>query len=288
MECFHQPLPQLLRGHLEYKSVAPSSTTTANAVPPYALLCKSHSLFLKYAEDYLKEDRVKESEYSSQQIGPEFEQLTLDNEADLVLASHLFVIKPFLNILNIRYGKNFTASCEQTAKKDLLGESGNSARMDFVFRSAKDNQIVFVLEFKRRELIRYDDYRGALLPEDAKDIEIQAKIQEAEAALVEDGDDDILLGDNAMSHTKQLAMYASQNDCEHVALLNWDHLLLFEFNKRSEAEATETTAGETAGLTWVSEHRELECEHVNQGNIRKALLGFALHAFEKHDISTVS
>ena len=97
-----------------------------------------------------------------------------------------------------------------------------------------------------------------------------------------------LLSANAVSQAKQVATYASMNDCEHVALLNWDHLLLFEFDMRSKAEATSTTAGDTAKLTWVSQDRDLECKHVNEGNIRKALLGFALHAFEKHGISKVS
>ena len=287
MECFQQPLPQLLRGHLKYESVAPSGTT-ADAVPPFAYLCKSHSLFNEFAEGYLKEDSIKESKYLSQQIGPEFEQLTLDNEADLVLASHLYVIKPILNVLAIRYGKNFTASCEQPAEKSSTGESGKGTRTNFVFRSAKTKRIVCVLEFTCREQIRYEDYVNALLQEDASEIEMEAKIRrEAEDVLMEDGEQDILLKDNALSHTKQLATSASQYDCEHIALLNWDHLLLFQFDERSEARTTNTIAGETAELTWVSEHRELECEHVNKGNIRKALLGFVLYAFWSNAIRKV-
>jgi hypothetical protein len=64
--------------------------------------------------------------------------------------------------------------------------------------------------------------------------------------------------------------------------------LLYEFNKRSEGKATKTTAGETAELTWVSESRDLDGKHVNEGNVRKALLGFILYVFEKHGISKVS
>jgi hypothetical protein len=267
MQCFHQPLPQLLRGHLEYKSVAPSSTTTAKAIPPFVFLCKSLSS-LDYAENYLQADFTKENKYSSQQIGPELEQLTLDNEAGLVLASHLFVIKPILNILKIRYNKTFTASFEQAA---------------FVIRLVRDDKIIFVLEFQHREQIRYEDYREALLPEDAEDDELYAKIEEAESEPVEVNQHS-LLKDNALSHTKQLAASAKQYGCEDVALLNWDHLLCFEFDFLSDAEETETTAGESAQLIWVSENRELDCEHVNQGNIRKALLGFILSAFDKHGI----
>jgi hypothetical protein len=269
MECFHQPLPQLLRGHLEYKSVAPSART-AKAIPPFVFLCKSN-MFLGYAEGYLQGDLTKESKYSSQQIGPEFEQLTLDNETDLVLASYLFAIKPLLNILKIRFGKKFTVSCEQAA---------------FVFRSAKDNKIVFVLEFQRREQIRYEDYQKALLPEDAEDVELYAKIEEAESGLVEDNEHS-LLKHNALSHTKQLAVYAKQQDCEDVALLNWDHLLLFKFDEANigfKKPARIPTAGETAELTWISEHNAVHNrdrgDFIHRAGIRKALLGFMLEAFE--------
>lgn len=285
LECFNQKLPQLGRGPLDYKIVKASSTTTGNATPPYVLLCKQHDSFQQIAESCLKADPTRKSELSQQSIGPEYKQLSLDNESDLVLASGLFVLKPILNIISIWYGDNVKVTCERTAKTDLLGDGEKATRVDLVFRSAKDNKIVLILEYKRRELIIYRTYRRALLWKDkASKKDIEAKVRQAKRNAIESS----FLVDNSLAHAKQLAVYAKQHECEDIALLNWDHLFLFEFNKRSEAEATNTTAGETAELTWISEDRELECEHVNEGNIRKALLGFILHVCKKHSISKVS
>lgn len=284
LECFNQKLPQLRRGPMQYKTVKASSTTTAIAVPPHVLLCKQHDSFQQFAEGCLKAERTQKSRLSQQPIGPEFGQITLDSEADLVFASSLFVIKPILNIISIWYGDNVTVTTEFTAKADLLEGNEKATRVDLVFRSAKDNRIILLVEYKRRELIKYELYHRALLPkEGTSDNEIRAKIREVTAS-----DKGTFLYQNALYHTKQVALYASQNNCEDNALLNWDHLLLYEFNKRSERTATGTAAGEIADLTWVSESRDLDGEHVNEGNIRKVLLGFILRVFTKHGISKVS
>jgi hypothetical protein len=247
LECFNQKLPQLGRSLMIYKTVKASSTTTANTVPPHVLLCKQHDLFQQHAEDCLKKDRTQKSEYSQQPIGPEFKQIKLDNEADLVFASAIFVIKPILNIISIWYNDNITVTSDQTAKIDLLGDNEKATRVDLVFRSAKDNRIILILEYKRRELIMYEKFRGALLSKkEASDNDIRVKIRQTKQT-----DRKTLLLQNALVYTKQVASYAEQFGCEDIALLNWDHLLLYEFNKRSEGKATKTTAGETAELGYL-------------------------------------
>jgi hypothetical protein len=276
LECFDRPLPWLHRGKLEYDKVKASSVTTALAVPPRVLLCSSGEYYSQRADDYLKLQSTRQSSLTNQTVGTEFSQISLDNEQSLVLASDLYILKPILSILQCKYGKDFRVTCEAKPKKDELENGESATRVDLVFRSTKGEQeVIFAIEYKRREQIRYNDFKMALLPKDASSNEIAEK---AAASMNELNDS--FLKDNGLNTTKQVTTYADQFRCPYIALLNWDHLQLLEFNKLREAAATGTKAGPTAKLTWVSETRHSEGEHVHAGNIRKVLLGFAIEAFE--------
>lgn len=276
LECFDRPLPWLHRDKLEYQKVDASSKTTDNAVPPRVLLCSSERYYLQQADKYLKQQTTRESNLKSQTVGTEFSQISLDNEQSLVLASDLYILKPILSILECKYGKDFVVICEAKPNKDELENGESATRVDLVFRSTKGKQeVIFAIEYKRREQIRYGDFKMALLPTDASTNKIDEKV-----AASFDRPNRSFLEFNGLQFTKQVATYAAQYRCPYVALLNWDHLLLFKFNKLSKAAETETKAGQTANLTWVSEDRHSEGEHVHAGNVRKALLGFAIEAFE--------
>ncbi|KAF3007604.1 hypothetical protein E8E13_007865 [Curvularia kusanoi] len=277
IECFDRKLPLLRRADLDYKQVTPSGKTTADAIPPYVLLHKEAGSYQKQADHYLQ---TRGSILRQQQLGTVFDQLNLNTEVDLVLASTLYIIKPILDILQNRYGKDgFTVSSEERTRSEQLDDGQTATRVDLVFRSTSDKkEAILIMEYKRREMIDYDDVEKALLPGHATPNEINAKVAEAQFK-------GSLLARNALSYTKQLATYADQNTCRFVSLLNWDHLPLFDFNKLSDAAASGTTAGRTAELTWISEE-QMEDEFIEQGMIRKALLGFALKAFDNYFVNS--
>lgn len=280
LRCFEQVLPQLIRDKLDYKSVQPSSQTTKKAEPPLILLCKQNTNVRREADRYLQQVTTKTSILANQLLGTESTQITLNNETDLVFASTLYIIKPLLDVLQLRDGNTFTVTSEEKAKAETLASNETASRVDLVIRSnSKDKKAILVIEYKRREQIRYKDFEKALLPIDAPVDEVKKKLQEVKRSATR-----TLLQQNALSYTKQVATYAKHNDCKHIALLNWDHLLLFEFNKRQGGMASGFTAGETAELVWVSEE-QTEGRHVQPGYIRKALLGFAFNAFDEHNRS---
>lgn len=277
IDCFEKSLPHLGRTVTSYKNVKSSSKTTEAAIPPSSLLCKTGTSVLKTTDDYLQRKCIKESNLVSQLLGTEFVQARLDNETELVFASSLYIVKPILEVLQCLYGTDkFTLHSELNTKIEYLEQGEQAVRVDLVFRTNdQEPKVILVVEYKRREQIRYGNFQKALLPINASADDIRKKAAEANRA--EHGS---LLTGNALPFTKQVTMYAKQNKCRYVALLNWDHLLLFEFNKMQDAVLSETTAGPTAELAWFSEAKP-DGTYVRKSKIRKALLGFILQVFEE-------
>lgn len=195
------------------------------------------------------------------------------------MASTLYLIKPILHMLQLRYGgKMFTISSEDTAKKEMVKTGESATRVDLIFRSVKDGRVILIIEYKRQQQILYKQFERTLLPSNASERQITNKIAEAANATHH-----TVLDDNALSYTKQVSKYAEQQDCKHVALANWDHLLLFEFNKLNYPLYT---AGPTAELTWISEKRS-QGEFITQDKMRMSLMGFAFLAFEEYVLSVL-
>ncbi|KAF2846193.1 hypothetical protein T440DRAFT_375790, partial [Plenodomus tracheiphilus IPT5] len=137
---------------------------------------------------------------------------------------------------------------------------------------------IAILEYKRRNYIEYTDFAPALL-EDMSTVEtVKAK----KAAV---GASKTHLKRDALQYTKHLAAYAHQPKCRHVALFNWDYLLLFDFFKISEQQSfpdygVSITAGDEAKVAWVQERLPGK-QYMEVGKIRKVMLGWIIQAFEE-------
>ena len=135
-------------------------------------------------------------------------------------------------------------------------------RFDFLFRKRSKSspngqgEVIAVIKYKRRRLIRYNDFQPALV---------------AEGAPPEKKD---ILEGNAGPFCKQVSVYATRTGCGHVALLDCDNLTLFEFHRLGRGRG-----GDEAKVSWVHESDE-GLGFIEEGYIRKVLLGWLVKAFE--------
>jgi len=154
-----------------------------------------------------------------------------------------------------------------------------------VFKSTAQHpnpgKTIAVIEYKRRELIRHDDFADAII----SDKSTPAQINNRKKQSTERGAGG-LLKSNGLSYCKQVCRYAHISKCKHVALFNWQHLLLFNFHQLSASmngsvkdKPNTFAAGDEAKISWVCEGAP-SLPFMEQGFIRKVLLGWLLRAFQ--------
>jgi hypothetical protein len=305
---FNQNLPNLAPSSTgKYVRVSPSRPTTANAKPPLVLLCgSSDSLALKTdtALDVpIVKNSLRKNNVMHTDLGSSF---PLENEASVKDASVQYILSDIYEILNILYPGKWrvrpecnNVSLHKTVPKKVEdtdlddeqpktkkrktkdgGAEGNedgepeNVRYDLIFEEIPEDgemaKTVAVLEYKKTWMIRYADFKDGLVPDNAPE-NTQDLLK---MALLKP-----LIRDNGATYLKQVSTYSSTRKCPHVALFNWDHLLLFEFTGLGYGILA---AGDRAHLIWVSEQKRSDDLHVNEGPIRKALLGWLLGIFDRH------
>lgn len=292
LDSFKQDIPLFSRdGRITYKSVSASSTTTKACVPPRLLLCSNPNgdcEWIKEAESLLQ--TLRSSSLENTKTAFPFPEVALDTEAELSGAFDSQILQPIFAILHHLWGGKFT--CHRESHSEAAdGSKDISMRLYIVFKTANGEQIV-VLELKRRELIRYEDFAKPKygLPSGLIDRNSpEAAIEERLEAIRSVQGQSVWKG-NAVPFLKQTSKFANGapgRGCPYVALFNWDHLQLLKFDKENlglEKLAGTPTAGETAELTWISEHNAVHNTDrggfIRKASIRKALLGYMLEAFE--------
>lgn len=295
LDSFNKDIPHLNRDSdkIKYKSVGESSETTKACVPPRVLLCSrpdGECKWIKSAENTLR--KLSNTDFENKELPFVFPELALNTEAELSSAADNQVLLPIFEILHKRWGCQFICR-KETSPEKVDGSMDTSMRFDIVYETANGKELIMVLELKRRELIRYSDFAlseddacpSGLMADDSSLDAIQKRLGEIKRSAGKFAWDD-----NAIPYLKQVCKYAngtSGKGCPYVALFNWDHLLLFKFdeaNLGSKKAKGVPTAGETAELTWISEHNAVHNRDsggfIRKAGIRKALLGFMLEAFE--------
>ncbi|KAF1848883.1 uncharacterized protein K460DRAFT_269035, partial [Cucurbitaria berberidis CBS 394.84] len=199
-----------------------------------------------------------------------------ETEADVVEASALYILAPIYEILHELYAGKWVRSAERThVTPNEEAEEKECVRYDLTFQTPSYNGIqgetIAILEYKKRNMIRYDDFKATLLSAHASEITIQSLKDE-----IEDQDKETYLQRNAQAYSKQVCKYAATSRCQHVALFNWDNLLLYRFDR---AKIGKGDTGDQANLTWVNESG-IGGKFVQKCYIRKAILGWILKAFE--------
>jgi hypothetical protein len=267
------------------KSVRASGTTTKKTPPPQMLFYSSIAEFAEYADLLLEHPRLQKKLLDTRTISAKRPEIKQDNEAGVVLASMTYIFDPITEVLHAMFPGKWSLHTEYThTEKDIEVENESRKvstpsresvlRTDLIFKISGSEDIIAVVEFKRRQYIRYTDFEGAIVPQDIAEEELRKK----QSRLKKLGE--TLLKSNAESYGKQVKAYAIRTKCKHIALFNWEHLLLFNFDPviPRTAIGVPGSANDRPKVSWVHESDE-GVGFMEQGLIRKVLLGWLLKAF---------
>ena len=294
LESFNEDISRAnCTGEVRYTTSSPSGKTTRDCKPPWALLCHpptEANNYLNAAESTL--EKFSDEDFQNRKLAADFSDYHLITEADLSNATQQQIIAPIRDILRKFWRGHFTMRLEPNPEEGGIKDS--DTRYDMVFR-ANDGKEIVVLELKRRELIRYADFipmevnkgpphPSGLMEEGSCQEDVAKRIQELKKFAQERGKT-THWRPNAAPFLKQVCKYANKGKCPYVALFNWDHLLLFEFERGTldgkVKDEEVATAGDTAKLTWVSEaFVDSRNFFIRRAKFRKALLGFMMVAFQ--------
>tara|TARA_R110002003_G_scaffold117_19_gene10446 strand:+ start:1338 stop:1865 length:528 start_codon:yes stop_codon:yes gene_type:complete len=110
------------------------------------------------------------------------------------------------------------------SKRRSLKLRKENLRYDLIFQDKESGRTIAVLEYKKTGMIKYDDFESGLMSDESSVEKVDAAVVAAEAELK--------LVNNADSYSKQISAYSKGAACRHVALFNWDHLLLYKLNQK--------------------------------------------------------
>lgn len=277
-DCFDLDLPDLvLPPEAKFKLVSSSSKTTRGALPVKMYVNEKAETHLKKAKDFLEKPKVEARLLKERHVYDAYPNIKLTNEAGVVAGSMAYIIMPLVAALHSQYGNRFEVTTEDTHSETYEDVSGDTrkimVRTDLVFQRVPDGggkpTVIAVIEYKRRGVIAYNDYAFAILDGGTTGDEINAKLDPLPKTRLQG---------NAERHGMQTCTYAASTKCKHIALFNWDHLLIFHYYLLGEHDVQ--TAGDYAGLTWATEG-DVQGTYVEQAPIRKVLLGWLLMAFEE-------
>ena len=264
-----------LEENVTVKTVQASGVTTKNTPPPKLLFYSPMIEFVEYADHFLKHPRLTEKLLDSRTISAKRPEIKQDNEAGVVLTSMTYILDPITEVLHAMFPGKWDLHSEQTqvekkVEKNIQKEVGGESalRTDLIFKISGSEHTIAVVEFKRRQYIRYKDFKGAIVPLDISENELEQKKLDSDAK-----NRKTLLEGNAEPYGKQVKAYAIRTGCKHVALFNWEHLLLFNFDP-----VTFETASDRPKVSWVHEGDDGH-GFMEEGLIRKVLLGWLIKAF---------
>lgn len=284
--CFGKALPALQKGSKAgYRTVGPSGKTTANATEPRMLLSTFVDELLNLANNHL--EKYKDLPQSKRTISTVFPHLPLDSENDVVNASLIYIFLPIMETLRLWYEDQLTMHTEVTHKAEIKmeqllrdKEAPKEAviRCDLVFKSTEKSakgpgKTIAVVEYKRQNMLAYKDFHGAILPEGASKEQRNSMDEELGEARKK-----TFLDRNGIPYSKQAAQYAKTTNCKHVALFDWENLVLLNFKELNAGEDSVYTAGKEADISWVSERQQPTRKFVQWMPIRKVFLGWMIRS----------
>lgn len=299
LNCFGVDLPTLARRKTRYESRDSTTASTLLTQAPMVLYLRPSSSFGATARQVLESEVVQNSRLFDLRLASAFPACRLETEGDVVLNSTLHIISSCMEVLEHMYpGKwhiysersealemnlhDFSDTSALPAKVDPPA-ADNTVRYGLILRTTPQNGeesvTIAVIEYKGIGLIRYQDFRKAVVDENDSDEKLKKKWHSA--AKKGKG---TYLRQNGATFTKQARRYAQQSKCPDIAVFNWDNILLYEF----ALGMNEDTKDCRTMLTWVTEGQDADLEQKKQpgdcvevGYIREALLGRLLQVFAK-------
>jgi hypothetical protein len=265
LECFNEEHPAYPHSKDHDASTAAdmskaSSTTTAEQQLPKLFIKRSHVTYIDIAEKYLRSNRAKNHPMfkTGTIASPEEAKAVLRNEAVVVMVAMAYLLDPVKKAINAKYKTPITRDAEVKMEKCRLDFSFNINQDD----PDKDTQPIVVVEFKRKGLLRWNDFDQASVDDDPDDI--KERLQE----MRDEKPQRTTSFENPKCSgwwcAKQATVYAVNFKCPFVALCDYETLILLYFDNQLE----------TVRVT-----------HVPRNLFRKALLGFTIEACDRAGLS---
>lgn len=304
IDSFCQCLPHIDSAHQGYRSIAYSSKSTIEKLPPPIFLNEHADKLATTAREYLQA-RQNDPDYLStakaEYLAPKENGQVLLNEADVARASGQQLINPVNIVLQDIHRSGIQVLCNSEVvgiSDSAIPRSGNSkgktppraspdCRFDIRWafttsdttnkgkktskkgdgKSSKNDArgpTFAILEFKNTDVLFWGDFEPASCTAETMNEKL------AELAEVEDEEDEpnrTFLLQNAEVVSRQAVKYSSL--CPDIALFDWNSMFIYDFS--GEKKSLEIPMG-----TFFKEQQD--------GGItfREMLLGFLLRALAKH------
>jgi hypothetical protein len=261
-----------------YEAKSSGSRTQAQEPPPVLIQEEDHRWTPNYIRAVDKVIEIKPELITLASINP-YTPLGLRTEADVVTAYNLYITHPVMEVLCTLYPNKFTVSSECT---ESSSNPTTRVRLDMVFKTGSAQpKTIAIIEFKRRGQIRRVDWEPAILPSIKATPSAIAELKRKTSLVRVPADMRTLLKANATWFVKQVTAYAMQTTCPHVALFDWDHMVLFQFK---DCDPASGQPGDKVNMVWVNE-KMTNTEELSETKIRMALLGWLIEAFKSKGLT---
>ncbi|KAL2160293.1 hypothetical protein VTH06DRAFT_1466 [Thermothelomyces fergusii] len=201
----------------------------------------------------------KAKKFASEHLPEPERTLYHQNEDDVARSSALYLLHSINQALSLWEDEDEHILCRSEATEDM-------ARNDVTyFRRGPGRHIPFaVVEFKKRGVIKPDEFNKAIKDIDNTSIsDILVNAREKESATFFEGDALVLM--------KQASSYAITYGTRHVALFNWDFLVLCYFSNLMIDESDDI--GDYCQISIIGFR--------DSHKMRLALFGFLVEAYEE-------
>lgn len=197
----------------------------------------------------------------TEQISGKEDAFYHQHEGDVVRAAAIYLIHPVNQALSTHPNIMSTYKC-------LSEAATNRIRSDITYYkfTQQGTRPCAVVEFKKRGVIIENEFRAAAKVQQPPTAQqADAFIQQAMQARLEEN---TFFQGNSRILLKQASSYALEHNIKHVALFNWDFLVLIRFSQLDKAN---DFAGKYVETTVIGLN--------DSANMRKALLGFLVEAY---------
>lgn len=205
-----------------------SSESTARQIPPRAILRMEVKKLVEFVESKLAHLRKDPGDELLQITLNPYQKWEISSEGDLMGLALREIVEPITAVLQqvcrrLVVAKNLPdgSSVKHTSQDKTWDKNGvTDFEWKLKYPSGKECPIV-VLELKRPFCMKWEDFQRGFVGD------LRSAVNAAKRETVTKGRWGTLLGANAVPLVQQCAKYA--NETPFVALLDWGHLCLFEF-----------------------------------------------------------
>ncbi|KAI1365881.1 hypothetical protein F5Y08DRAFT_338283 [Xylaria arbuscula] len=221
LESFTDPLPKYEHKYNpKTTQVALSGNSTKETDPP-KFWVDSGKNWVNEGNNIIKNHHNSLQHLERQFISNREESIHLLSEGDVTRAAALYLLHPVNQALS---ALRSNISCLSEATDRLI-------RTDICYKGGEST--FAVLEIKKRGAIDKEEFGNAKKKVDLNDRQAINKLLEQ---ISDDGGDSTLFSENSRKLMKQATNYAERQWATHVALFDWDHLVLVSFTFREKQD----------------------------------------------------